>query len=279
MSGSSSGRLTRQMTKQKTLNTTIDATEITSAKKPRFSISNPNKQPEPSTFSSASVLPKTSTLDTSLNYNPNSGTYNPLGYIDPSLNDPLHKAYTAKYASDNSSSPEKPGTISEQNIMEVDSTSNSSSSKGKEKENSIASTIRNFTRRLNFTLITDFSTISKELSRSDRMNLINLRCSRFSSYSNNRVGNYRGYQYHFVYLSDDEDVQILINHETSEHETNPYLIIKFKKFDQLTIDQSIKASRSSEADRTIKATNFPPEINKQTLQEIFTKYETIECIG
>ena len=93
------------------------------------------------------------------------------------------------------------------------------------------------------------------------------------------MGNYRGHQYHFVYLSDDEDAQTLINYETSEHETNSHLLIKFKKFDQLTIDQSIKASRSSEADRTIKATNVLPEINKQTLHEIFTKYRTIECLA
>ena len=111
------------------------------------------------------------------------------------------------------------------------------------------------------------------------MDLIDLRCSRLSSYSNNRVGNYRGNQFHFVYLSDDQDVQTLINSDISQHETNPYLKIKFKKFDQLTIDQSIKDSRSSEADRTIKATNVPPELNKQTLQEIFTKYGTIERLA
>jgi RNA recognition motif-containing protein len=71
----------------------------------------------------------------------------------------------------------------------------------------------------------------------------------------------------------------LINFETSQHETDPYLKIKFKKFDQWDINQSIKASRSSEADRTIKATNVPPELDKQTLQEIFIKYGTIERLA
>ena len=177
MSDSSAGCQTRQMTKQKTQNTTIDATEITFAKKLQFSISNSNKQPEPSTSSSASVLPKTATLDISLNFNPNSGTYNPPGYVDSGLNDPLYKAYAAKHNPDNPSSPEKPGTISKQNNMEVDPTPNSLSSKGKEKENSPAPPVGNFTRRLNFTLIADFSALPKKLSRSDQINLIDLRCS------------------------------------------------------------------------------------------------------
>src|ERR1044071_436620 len=260
MSGQSTGRETRSLAKKQKTNKAILG-DTTTNTLPKKSLAKKNPQPETSTSTATSGPSASSLIDISLDANTDSTQ---AMEFTPSVN---------------VSSLATPGISSEQTTMDVDSTPVNPSLKGKEKVDSTPLPFGNFTRRLNFTLIADFSDIPEKLSKAQQMDLIDLRCSRFSSYSNNRVGNYRGSQFHFVYLSDDEDVQTLINSETSQHETSPYLMIKFKKFDQLTIDQSIKASRSSEADRTIKATNVPPELNKQTLQEIFTKYGTIERLA
>ena len=54
--------------------------------------------------------------------------------------------------------------------------------------------------------------------------------------------------------------------------------ITFSFFDKEAINNNIKEARSAEANRIIKATNVPPEIDR-TLHEIFSKYGEIERIG
>ena len=196
MSGQSSGRETRSLAKKQKTNKAILG-DTTTTTLPKKSLAKKNPQPETSTSTTTSGPSTSLLIDTSLDANSDSTQ---AMEFTPSVN---------------VSSLATPGITSEKTTMDVDSTPNNPSPKGKEKENSTPLPFGNFTRRLNFTLTADFSAIPDKLSRSQQMDLIDLRCSRLSSYSNNRVGHFRGNQYHFVYLSDDEDVQTLINSETS----------------------------------------------------------------
>jgi hypothetical protein len=187
MSGQLPGQETRSLAKKQKTNKAILGDTATTTP-PKKSLFKKNLQPETSTSTATSGLSTSSLIDTSLDSN--SDFTQTMDFI----------------SSVNVSSLATPGITSEQTTMDVDTTPINPSPKGKEKENSTPLPFGNFTRRLNFTLIADFSAIPEKLSKTEQMKLIDLRCSRFSSYNNNRVGNYRGNQFHFVYLSDDEDV-------------------------------------------------------------------------
>src|ERR1043165_1114111 len=154
MSSTSFGRETRQSAKMKNQNTTIDEFETTSAKKPKLFLKL-NKQPETLSSPSKSILNKPKPIDSSLNF-------------DTSLS-------TLSVAK--KTSLEQLGITSERINMDIDLTPNSPSFKGKEKENSLSPSFENFTQRLNFTLIADFSTIPEKLSKFTQIELIDLRCS------------------------------------------------------------------------------------------------------
>src|ERR1044071_5448219 len=172
MSGQSTGRETRSLAKKQKTNKAILG-DTTTNTLPKKSLAKKNPQPETSTSTATSGPSPSSLIDTSLDANSDSTQ---AMEFTPSVN---------------VSSLATPGITSEQTTMDVDSTPINPSPKGKEKENSNSTALPfgNFTRRLNFTLIADFSAISEKLSRTEQMKLIDLRCSRFPSYSNNRVGN------------------------------------------------------------------------------------------
>src|SRR5688572_17877153 len=93
------------------------------------------------------------------------------------------------------------------------------------------------------------------------------------------MGRYRGRHYLFVHLSSEDNTLSLVNQSTSVYNPDPSMHLAFTQFDKSTIDTTIKSARSTEADQTIKASNVPPELDKQTLHMIFGRYSEIDRIA
>src|SRR5688572_15821420 len=99
------------------------------------------------------------------------------------------------------------------------------------------------------------------MSLQKKLRLVDRRCERFKSYNNCRMGRYRRRQYLFVHLSSEDDALSLMNQSTSAHNPDQCMHIAFTRFDKSNIDEMIKTARSTENNRTIKASNILPELD------------------
>ena len=154
MSGPISVRLTRQKAKDKSISAILGDTTTTLT--PKKSILKKTTQPE---ITTSSATP---------------GPSKPLSTVSPVDSNCNSEDAMDHTPINNSTSTETPVNISEQTTMDVDATPVNPSPKGKEKENSTPLPFGNFTRRLNFTVIADFSAIPEKLSRSQQMDMIDL---------------------------------------------------------------------------------------------------------
>src|ERR1043165_5642468 len=186
MSGSYSGRTTRQSSKKNRNDTPIENETLVKKAK---TVTIFKTTPQPDTTPLPSIAGPSKPLDTTLNFN-----------FNQTLANSTTQTQTSSPANETNNSNQS-GKISDSNSMEVDTSSNPTNPKGKNVENTSTSTFGNFTRPRNFTLIADFSAISENISKPKQRELIDLRCASFPSYDNNRVATYPGKTYTSVYFS------------------------------------------------------------------------------
>src|ERR1044072_2709750 len=136
MSGSYSGRTTRQSSKKNKNDTPIE--NETSVKKAKTTTIF-KTTPQPETTPLPSIAGPSKPLDTTLNFN-----------FGQTLSDSTTQTSSPTNDTNNSN---KPGIIPDSNALEVDTSSNPTNPKGKNVENTFTSSIGNFTRPRNFTLI------------------------------------------------------------------------------------------------------------------------------
>src|ERR1043165_5461140 len=172
----------------------------------------------------------------------------------------------------------------EKDNMKVDHAKGRKLNKGKQPEiqtpvNISEQGILKLSRPITYILLANLDTLPKDLSTREKKQLVDRRCCTLELYTNCREGRYRGRQHLFVYLTNEEDALNLLNQSTSIHNPDPCMRISFSRFDKSRIDKTIESERSAEADRTVKATNVPPEMDRQTLTTIFAKYGKVERLA
>src|ERR1043165_5855515 len=172
----------------------------------------------------------------------------------------------------------------EKDNMKVDHAKGRKLDKGKQRENQSPVNISEqgilkLSRPITYILLANLDTLPKDLSTRKKKQLVDRRCCTFESYTNCREERYRGRQHLFVYLTNEEDALNLLNQSTSIHNSDPCMHIGFSRFDKARIDKTIESERSAEADRTVKVTNVPPEMDRQTLTTIFAKYGKVERLA